>query len=404
MNPAPRRVGVWIFGALGGLATTVVVGARAIARKRASTQGLLTATGLFAKVPLVPIPQLVFGGHEVRKGTLHDSALEIYERTGTLRLPLLQALRADLRRTSRAIRPGTLVHAGRTIAALVGKRREGRGVTLRQEIRRLVRDLQEFQQRERLDTVVCVNLTSTEPPLELAAAHRSLARFEAALDANRQDLVRPSTLYAYAAATLGMPFVHFTPANATLIPAIQELFVRHGVPFAGQDGKTGETLVKSALAPMFRYRNLKVLTWQGYNLLGDRDGEVLAAPENKRSKVMTKDAVLAHILGYAPHTHVGIDYVPSLHDHKTAWDFVHFEGFLGHKMAMQFTWQGCDAILAAPLVLDLVRLVEVASRHGAYGALPQLACFFKQPIGATEHDLHAQWLMLLRFAAELQAR
>ena len=165
----------------------------------------------------------------------------------------------------------------------------------------------------------------------------------------------------------------------------------------GCDGKTGETLVKSALAPMFRYRDLRVLTWQGYNILGDRDGRVLADRRNKSAKVASKDALLPSILGYPLHTHVGIDFVPSLHDLKTAWDFVHFEGFLGFKMALQFTWQGCDSILAAPLVLDMVRLADLAARRGESGPMRHLACFFKQPVDVAEHDLHRQWQTLVAY-------
>jgi myo-inositol-1-phosphate synthase len=148
---------------------------------------------------------------------------------------------------------------------------------------------------------------------------------------------------------------------------------------------------------MFAHRNLRVLSWQGYNILGDRDGAVLADTRNKSAKVATKDGLLPAILGYPLHTHVGIDYVPSLHDLKTAWDFVHFEGFLGFKMTMQFIWQGCDAILAAPLVLDLVRFADLAQRRGEAGPMTHLACFFKQPIGVAEHDLHRQWQMLVDY-------
>jgi myo-inositol-1-phosphate synthase len=250
---------------------------------------------------------------------------------------------------------------------------------------------------------VCVNLTSTEPALRPSPAHRSLAAFERALQKNDERAVRPSAIYAWAAAKEGHPFVHFTPSASALLPAIQEAFAQSGTPFMGRDGKTGETLVKSALAPMFAHRNLRVLSWQGYNILGDRDGRVLADAENKKTKVATKDGLLPSILGYPLHTHVGIDYVPSLHDLKTAWDFVHFEGFLGFKMALQFIWQGCDAILAAPLVLDLVRFADLAQRRGESGPMPHLACFFKQPFGVQEHDLHVQWRMLLAYLDTVRA-
>ncbi len=225
------------------------------------------------------------------------------------------------------------------------------------------------------------------------------AAFEKALAVNQVSAVRPSALYAYVAASLSLPFIHFTPSNAALIPAVCELFDRNQTAYAGMDGKTGETLVKSTLAPMFKYRNLHVLSWQGYNLLGDRDGVILDSAENKQAKLDTKDGLLSKILGYPLHTHVGIDYVPSLHDLKTAWDFIHFQGFLGYKMSMQFTWQGCDAILAAPVVLDMIRLCEYARRRGESGLMTQLACFFKRPLGVDEHDLHFQFHHLMDYIA-----
>jgi myo-inositol-1-phosphate synthase len=148
---------------------------------------------------------------------------------------------------------------------------------------------------------------------------------------------------------------------------------------------------------MFKYRDLQVLSWVGYNLLGDRDGRVLAHADNLATKVRSKDSVLASILGYPVHTHVGIDFVESLHDLKTAWDFIHFQGFLDHKMTMQFTWQGCDAILAAPLVLDMVRLAELAMRRGEGGPMSHLAPYFKSPIGVHAQDLHSQFHAMMDY-------
>jgi myo-inositol-1-phosphate synthase len=403
-QPASRsadRLGVWLFGAYGGLGTTVVVGARGIARGLCGTQGLLTETPLAAGVGFAGFGDLVFGGHEVRSGDWAQSAAEIQQANGAIPWPLLQALRPELRKQSREVVRGVLVNAGRTIDRLVEHRPDERQ-PLRAQIERVQADLRAFQRRHRLDRIVCVNLVSTEPPLRLGKAQATLSAFERALDRDQRRVVRPSTLYAYAAASLGLPFVHFTPANATLVPAVRELFEHRGAPYMGRDGKTGETLVKSALAPMFRYRNLRVLSWQGYNMLGDRDGAVLADSENRSSKVATKDALLKGILGYPLHTHVGIDYVPSLHDLKTAWDFVHFEGFLGFKMALQFTWQGCDAILAAPIVLDLVRFADLAARAGHKGPMPWLSCFFKQPVGVDEHDLHRQWHLLSDYLARVR--
>ncbi|MBL8723143.1 MAG: inositol-3-phosphate synthase [Planctomycetes bacterium] len=398
-----ERLGVWLFGAFGGLATTVVVGARAIARRLAPTTGLVTESPVAAGLPLQPLAGLVFGGHEVRRGDFASSAAEIHAATGSLPTELLRALRQELRADSRNVVPGVLPNAGAAIAALADADQPNRREPLRAQVERLQADLQAFAKQHRLDRVVCVNLTSTEPPLRQNAAHRSLQAFDRALDRNTTAAVRPSTLYAYAAASLGLPLIHFTPSDATLLPAIRELFAKTGAPYMGCDGKTGETLVKSALAPMFAYRNLQVLTWQGYNILGDRDGRVLADRDNKRAKVQSKDGLLPALLGYPLHTHVGIDYVPSLHDLKTAWDFVHFAGFLGFKMALQFTWQGCDAILAAPLVLDMVRFADLAARRGESGPMPHLGVFFKQPLDSREHNLHVQWQALLAYCERVRA-
>ncbi len=373
-----------------------------MARGRAGPQGLITATDLFAGVPLPPIDGLVFGGHDIRDGDWAEAGAEIQRLNGTIPLGLLQELSPELRRLSGTIRRGVLTNTGAAIAAMA-KASRADGLPLTAQVERICADIAAFRQKHRLDAVVCVNLTSTEPALLPCPEHLDEAAFEQALLADRRDLVRPSALYAWAAACLGLPFVNFTPSNAALLPAIRARFARNGAPFAGSDGKTGETLVKSALAPMFKYRNLRVLSWQGYNILGDRDGAVLADSESKRAKVQSKDALLPQILGYPLHTHVGIDYVPSLHDLKTAWDFIHFEGFLGHRMALQFTWQGCDSILAAPLVLDLVRLLDLAARRGEAGPARHLACFFKRPEGVDEHDLHRQWHLLTDYATTARA-
>lgn len=401
--PPAKRLGVWIFGALGGLATTLVVGTRAMAKGLAPVRGLVTASEAGAGIAWQPLDGLVFGGHEIRDGDYSSSAQEIHDKTGSMPPELLRPLRRDLAAASRNVVKGTLPNAGPTIRSLQSGRQRRAG-SLRAQIEQTQRDITTFQRRHRLSRVICVNLTSTEPPLRLGKAHTDLAAFDAAIDRDDQRVVRPSAIYAYAAASLGHPFVHFTPSNSALIPAIQQLFVQNGAPFMGSDGKSGETLVKSALAPMFAHRQLRVLSWVGYNILGDRDGRVLDDRDNKRAKVQSKDALLPSILGYPLHTHVGIDYVPSLHDLKTAWDFVHFEGFLGFRMAMQFTWQGCDAILAAPLVLDMIRLADLAARRGEHGPMPQLACYFKQPLGVQEHDLHRQWQMLTAYLDRVRGR
>src|SRR5262249_53092621 len=192
----------------------------------------------------------------------------------------------------------------------------------------------------------------------------------------------------------GFPYINLTPSRGATLPALEELARKRGVPIAGQDLKTGETLLKSSLAPMFARRNLRVLSWVGHNILGNRDGLVLNDPENKASKVKSKDALLAELLGYRPQSVVSIEYVESLDDWKTAWDHIHFEGFLGTRMTLQFTWQGCDSLLAAPLVVDVARLTLLAQRRDESGMQPDLACFFKSPLGVAEHDFARQFEML----------
>src|SRR5206468_7059294 len=206
------------------------------------------------------------------------------------------------------------------------------------------------------------------------------------------------SLYAWAAINLGFPFVNFAPSLGASFPAALELAQKRKAPISGQDGKTGETMMKSVLAPMFAQRNLRILSWVGHNIFGNRDGLVLDDPQNKASKIRTKDQVISQIVGYKPQTHVSIEYIESLDDWKTAWDHIHFRGFLGVKMSMQFTWQGCDSILAGPLVIDLARLGLLAQRRGEVGILRHLACFFKSPMGVDEHDFFKQFALLEEYA------
>jgi myo-inositol-1-phosphate synthase len=397
-------LGVWMVGALGGIGTTLVVGTRAIARGLSPDTGLITGRPEFASLDLVPLQDIVFGGHEVRLSNYWDSACDIARQSRSLDIELLQQLKNDLLDISEALKPGTSVNCGEAIDGLVTNPVSRHDDGLRAIVQRIQSDIRAFRARESVDRVVVVNLASTEPDLAGADTLQTPADFERLLDAGDAARIRPSMLYAYAAFQEGCAYINFTASTAALCPVMQAIGNAAGVPWMGSDGKTGETLVKSALAPMFKYRNLKVLTWQGYNMLGDRDGRVLAHADNLASKVRSKDSVLSSILGYPVHTHVGIDFVESLNDLKTAWDFIHFEGFLGHRMTMQFTWQGCDSILAAPLVLDMVRLADLAARHGQKGPMVQLAPFFKAPLGVAQHDLHRQFHGMLDYLRVMGAR
>jgi myo-inositol-1-phosphate synthase len=397
-----RRLGVWLVGAHGNVALCAVAGARAHARGLLPDDaGLVTEGADFRGLGLPAIGDLVFGGHEVRRTTSAAALAEFDARNGLFPEALRRALAADLRAYDREVRPGILAGAGPSV------RRDATAAALRgagtpaAALARVRRDLRSFRTRHRLDAVVVVNVASTEPVNgALPAACRSAEAFARAVRARRLRGVPASVLYAWAAAEEGMPHVNFTPSVACGAPAAAERFLERGLPHMGKDGKTGETLLKTALAPMFVARRLRVLAWAGYNMLGNRDGRVLEDPASRGAKVKDKDGALRRILGDPEtHTRVRIDYVPSLDDWKTALDFVHFRGFLGARMTLSLTWQGCDSALAAPLVLDLARLADLALRRGERGTLPALAPFFKTPLGVAEQDLGKQDAMLRAWAA-----
>jgi myo-inositol-1-phosphate synthase len=365
--------------------------------------GLLEPTGLgtarepLSRLRLAAIEDLVLGGHDVCVRALTDSAGELV-RHGVLKAEVVTATASAAAAFEARIRPGVLDDADVGATDLDPRSAHLASLPTRERIARLAADLDEFERTNELSRVVVVNLASTEAHRDPRPEWESLQRFETALDAN----VSPpaSILYAYTALSTGRPFVNFTPSRGSSIPALREL-ARKRAPHCGNDGKTGETLVKTVLAPMFVARGLKVLAWQGYNMLGNRDGEVLSDPLHREAKLRNKDEALRSILGDAnAHTHVGIDFVPSLQDWKTAWDLIHFEGFLGANMSMQFTWMGSDSALAAPLVLDLARLADFAAERGETGEMQHTACYFKSPLGGGTHAFHAQYERLLAYARE----
>jgi myo-inositol-1-phosphate synthase len=391
-----------MIGALGSIAATVVAGALALGRGLIEGTGMVTEGKPFAGLDLVDVRRLRFGGCDVREGSLVKSVSEVFTTISGVGRNGLTELEPDLAALQDRLCRGTVRNCGEAIAGLVPEAAlESRSLV--DEVESIRRELRHFAESEGTTRVVVVNLASTEPPLERDPCHDRPEDLEAALVGNRASAVRASTLYAYAAVQEGCPYINFTPSDGALIPAIIRLAAEMGVPVMGNDGKTGETLVKSALAPMFGCRNLRVLSWEGFNILGNLDGRVLNHPDNRAAKIRTKDRVLAGILGYAPHSRVHIDYVPSLEDQKTAWDFIHFEGFMGARMSLQFIWQGYDSLLAAPLVLDLVRLADLAGRRGESGLMPHLASFFKAPLGVSEHRLHEQHQMLLDYVERAKA-
>jgi myo-inositol-1-phosphate synthase len=388
------RIGVWFIGALGGVASTAALGIAALSRGLIDQTALVTALPLFSNLGLDQPSQFVIGGHDIRRSSYVEATGELRRRSNVFEPELLEACRPDLEAWTENIRPGTLLNAGAAISALADLPQTHRAESPRAVIERIQADLQAFRDRERLDQLIVIHVASTEPPFTPGEIHGSAERLLPALEQHGRPILPASSLYAWAAIDLGLPYVNFTPSLGASFPAIQRLAVERRAVLAGKDAKTGETLLKTVLAPMFHMRNLRILSWVGHNILGNRDGLVLDNADNRESKIRTKDRVLTQIVGYKPQTHVSIEYIASLDDWKTAWDHIHFQGFLGAKMTMQFTWQGCDSLLAAPLLIDLARLALFAQRNREVGILPYLACFFKSPMGVEEHDFFKQFRML----------
>jgi myo-inositol-1-phosphate synthase len=376
------RIGAWFVGARGSVATTAQAGSAAVAAGLADPVGLVTATPPFDQVWLPDLGDVAFGGHDLASTPLVKRAEELAE-AGVLPPALLPAVGDALERNDQEVRPGLAAASPPRRAVEAGRA-----------------DIDDFRARYDLDTVVVVNLTSTEAPSDSFPPELTRAARAARLD-DPEAVVPPGVLAACVATEAGCPFVDFTPSVATQTPALAELAAERGLPYAGRDGKTGETLVKTALAPMFATRNLRVLSWAGTNLLGGSDGASLADPARAASKLRSKRHGLQQILGSEPVGPLHIDYIPDLGEWKTAWDHVGFEGFLGVRMTLQLTWQGCDSTLAAPLVLDLVRLVGAAHLAGQEGPLGELGFFFKDPVGTNEHALERQFQRLCRWAETL---
>jgi myo-inositol-1-phosphate synthase len=379
------RTGVWFIGARGSVAVTAAVGALALRAGLVERTGLVSALDEVAAAELPGVEDLVVGGHDVSTVRLAERAAALAS-TGVLPPVLVGALRPEIDRLDARLRLG--------VDSLTQSQRDA--------ARRVEEEIRAFREANELDRVVVVDVSSTEPPHPVGRELTSVAALEVALDRGESPLAT-SSLYAYAAFRAGCPVVAFTPSPGPRIPALEELARLQGLPWAGSDGKTGETLVKTALAPMFATRALRVRSWASYNLLGGGDGATLADPAARESKTTTKANGLQAILGHPVDGPLHIDYVPDLGDWKTAWDHVSFEGFLGVRMSMQFTWAGCDSALAAPLVLDLVRLVSRAHEVGQTGALGALGFFFKDPAGSSEHRLAEQWENLVAFCAKLGA-
>ena len=392
-RPAPdARTGLWLVGARGSVATTATLGLAAIADGRAAPTGCVTVSEPFASAPLPAFGDLVVGGHDISDVSMVKRA-ELLVEAGMIAPRLLTTAHAALERADAEVRPGYTAHPAD------GSPRESQQAAAE----RLAQDILDFRERHGLARVVVVDLVSTEPLPEPAPELSDLGLLRAALADPDRAVLPPSSVTAYAALLAGAPFAEFTPSASMHVPALLELAAERGVPVAGQDGKTGQTWLRTILAPAFAARGLRVLSWAGANLLGGGDGATLADPEAVQSKLASKSRGLQDLTG-SDVTPLHIDNVPDLGDIKVAWDHVHVEGFLGSRLTLQTTWSAYDSMLAAPLVLDLARLLALADAAGCAGPVAELGFFFKDPWGSDVHDFAAQTVALADWVREASAR
>jgi len=391
-----QKTGLWVVGASGGVGSTVALGLAALAKGLTPPDGLVTAHPALEGVDLTAPADIVFGGHDVRRESLTSAVRNLYGSGGFFDVALIDGCVPALRSMQRNLRLGTLFGAGAAARGMSDRTDVPEDDSAGDAVARLAEDLVSFRTRQRLAHVIVVHAASSEPPPPAALVRQTHgASLDKALSRRAKTRLPPSTIYALAAIEAGCAYVNFTPSVGIDVPAVRGRAARTGIAFMGSDGKTGETLVKSVLAPMFAMRNLPLLSWMGQNILGNRDGAVLNDPATREAKIRSKQKTVAGLAAGAPCVGVNIDYVPSLSDWKVAWDFIHFSGFMGTKMSLQFTWQGADSMLAAPLIIDLARLADLEMRRERAGVMRHLAFFFKDPMGCDDFNLFSQWTALL---------
>ncbi|MDF9276683.1 inositol-3-phosphate synthase [Arthrobacter sp. EH-1B-1] len=386
--PAYGRTGIWLIGARGSVATTATVGLAAISSGLAPATGCVTDQHSFNAALLPDFTDLVVGGHDI-SGVCMTKRAEALVDSGMLPSHLLESVRSQLGEADQRVRPGY-------DPAQKSESQE-------KVAQRLAQDITDFKQANNLDRVVVLDVASTEAPVEPIAEFYNVDLLLAALKDPARRVLPPSSVGAYAAILAGSPYVCFTPSTALTIPALRELAARHQVPSAGQDGKTGQTWLRSVLAPAFAARGLRVLSWAGTNLLGGGDGATLADPQAVSGKLQSKNRGLQELTGGAV-TPLHIDNVQDLGETKVAWDHINVEGFLGSRLTLQTTWSAYDSMLAAPMVLDLARLMALAHAAGEEGHVEALGFFFKDPWGSDEHSFANQTRNLVEWAETASAR
>ena len=383
-----RKLGIAVVGIGGAVGTTMAAGIELIRKGVAGTEGLplaeLVDAGLSAYEDIVIAGWDLYGSNLAKAAEEHD----------VLTLKQFNAVEEELRQA----KPWAAVGNPDFVTHIEGENQISAGGH-RAAIERIKRDIEKF--RSEAESVIVINLASTEKlAVEGNEILNTLAGFEKALDEN-DAAISPAMLYAYAAISAGVPYGNFTPSVAADIPALVEFAEQAGVPIAGKDGKTGQTFIKSVLAPAFKSRALKVDGWFSTNILGNRDGLVLSDEDSLASKVKTKSSLLDDILGYRVEDHiVDIRYYRPRKDNKEAWDNIDLIGFLGQPMQLKVNFLCRDSILAAPLAIEIARCLELAQRRGDAGVQEQLSVFFKLPMSRREKPeqaFHKQEAQLLEW-------
>ncbi len=403
--PADGKLGVLLVG-LGAVATTFIAGVENVRRGGATPVGSLgeMATIRLGKrtesrsplikdfVPLASLDNMVFGAWD----PIPDNAYESAKVAGVLEARHLDPIKDFLS----GIKPMPAVFDRKYVKRLEGKNVK-KGKTKRDLGEQLREDIRNFKQQNGCDRLVMVWCASTEIFLKQGPQHETLAAFEQAMDEN-DDAIAPSMIYAWASLMEGVSFANGAPNLTVDIPVMLELAEQKSVPISGKDFKTGQTLLKTVIAPMLKARMLGLEGWYSTNILGNRDGEVLDDPESFKTKEESKLGVLDHILQPAMYPElygniyhkVRINYYPPRRDNKEGWDSIDFFGWLGYPMQIKIDFLCRDSILAAPIVLDLALFMDLAHRAGMVGIQEWLSFYFKSPMAAPgldpEHDLFIQ--------------
>jgi myo-inositol-1-phosphate synthase len=406
---ARGRLGVLLVG-LGAVSTTTIAGVMAIRKGLAQPIGSLTQMGTIRLgkrtearapkikdfVPLAGLDDIVFGGWDIFEEDCYAAA----RTAGVLEQSQLDQVRGELE----AVKPMPAVFDQRYVKRLNGPNVK-KGKNKRDLAEQLIADIRAFKSAHGCDRMVMIWVGSTEVYMKETAAHASVASFEKALEQN-DDSIPSSMIYAYAAIREGLPFANAAPNLTADVPAMLELAARTKSPLAGNDMKTGQTLIKTIIAPGLKARLLGVKGWYSTNILGNRDGEVLDDPESFKTKEESKKSALDYI--FQPHLYpelyqdlchvVRINYYPPRGDNKEGWDNIDLIGWLGYPMQLKINFLCRDSILAAPIVLDSVLLLDLAKRAGMAGIQEWLSFYFKSPMHAPEvypeHDLFIQLMKL----------